>query len=542
VIITEEQKEGIVQAVKDYNDYPFDEFLPLWNKIVAFLKKHVEFSDSKTYEVCTAWVFANWIPEVWETFPYLYFYGISESGKNQAWQTLAKISRKPVECASISGAGIFRSVRPEIMELKIATTKYGEFKEVKVGTGKFDYATLFMDELGILTSQSSENEQMKHQILDAGYKKGGSVIRCVGANFETKSFPVDGFKSIASVYMVPDALKSRCIMVRMVRTQKRFPLRHDENEVKDIVTGLTVWRLKAYQEGLLHVKNANPLPMSLEFDSTFIEELLFSICHNGRLVQLFYPLYRVAPVSRKGLILEILEEEGKAKVQTSLTSFEADIFSAVLDVHNKSPDSYVLFTTDILNAYNNEHSDAPIKVRTMKREVESLGFKPYRTAKRNGFLHNKELIEKLEQRFQFSGTSGDNGTSGTSVEKGITTENTLAPYTETPQAPQTARICPSCHYPKGMLTIGENPTRHSDNSITDPENFIVYYYCSMCRYRKIIVVGKNYRSPEAKAMETPESLTKSGKVYVSESAKSQYNPTEEHIKELEDKAEKSDST
>jgi ferredoxin len=456
-LLTDEQIEAIVKSAKEYNDYPFNNFLQLWNKIVAFLKKHVEFQDERTYEVLTAWVFATWIPEVWETYPYLYFYGISESGKNQAWQTLAKISYKPVECANISGAGIFRSVRPEIFEDKVLTAYVqvkGEgyrqvSKTVKVPSGRFNYATLFMDELGILTAQSSENEQMKHQILDSGYKKGGSVIRCVGKNFETKSFPVDGFKSIASVYMVPDALKSRCIMIQMVRSQRRFPLRHDEREVNDIITGLMKWRIIAYLDGTIENTKATayPLHTSLEFDNTFIEPLLFDECHNGRLVQLFYPLYRVAPLSKKGLILEVLRDEGKQKAQVSASTFEADIFQAVLKVYEKSPRAYVLFTTDISRAYNDEHIDATIKDRTIKRQVEALGFKPYRTAKRNGFRNDKALIEKLKLRFQVpefdSGTSGISGASGASTKEGIgITEPTLPSYTERPQtaqAPQTAQ-------------------------------------------------------------------------------------------------------
>ena len=381
------REKQFFEWINEYTDYPKDDFIELWNRIVRFIKLNVDFQDSKQYHVTTAWVLANWIPEKWQAYPYLYFFGLPETGKNRAWETLEKISYNSISCTNITVSALFRSVRPQIFESEV-TVENGRTKKKKKVVG-YEYSTIFLDELNPVTNRSSSDEQNIHRILNAGYRKGGSVIRCVGENFDTKKFPVDGFKSIASIFPIPDALQSRCIMIQMVRSKRRFPMRHDEDEIEAIRTGLEKWRSFALK-----------MPQELVLDEEFIERHLFDKSSNGRLTELYYSLYRVAPITYKNVIVEYLELEAKAKIQNALASFECEIFKAILDVYEKNPLLRWVSTDDVNKEYNDNHLTANITSRTMSRKLRELGFRPHRTAKARGFLVDNIILSNLKERFQ----------------------------------------------------------------------------------------------------------------------------------------------
>jgi hypothetical protein len=414
------ENETFLKTLKKYFNFPEEKvFTDIWEQIVKYLKTNVEFQDPRQYDIVTAWVFANWIPEKFETYPYLYFYGIPETGKNQALDSLREISFNGLSASNISTSALFRCIRPEIFKeksvVKVVRGKPQTVK-VKVSTGEYDYTTLFLDELSPLSKNASTDEQDKHRILNAGYKKGGSVIRCTGKNFKPKTFLVDGFKAIASIFQVPDALNSRCIMIQMVRTNRQFPIRRDENEIENILVGLRLWREIALKK----------MVIDLNIDTIFTETLLWNNCQNNRLVQLYYSLLRVTPYGKKDVILDYLRDEAKQKQQIASSSFEAEVFKSVLDVLKLKPSETWLSYSEVLSAYNTTHSeDFPLKGRTFHMLITSLGFRDYRKPNGRGFLISKNLIEKLKERFQ------------------------IEPETEqtelTPEPQHDSDICPKCN-------------------------------------------------------------------------------------------------
>lgn len=378
------------KRLKEYTEYPEDLFLDLWERIIRFIKLNVEFQDPRQYDVVTAWVFANWIPEVWQTYPYLYFFGVSGTGKNRAWETLEKISYNSSSSANISVSALFHSIRPPIIE-ECVTSK-GRTKKKVVG---YDYSTVFLDEVKPLTNKSSSDEHELHRTLNCGYKRGGVVKRCskdTSGNFVVESFQVEGFKSIASVFSIPNALQSRCIMIQMVRSKRRFPMRFDLGEARLIKYMLGEWRDYTLKF----------MPQDSMFDEMFTERRLFKLAEgDGRLVELYYPLYRVAPISCKYVIEDYLESEGKDKIELTLDSSECEVFEALLSVLDNTPDANWVRTKDVVNQYNNTHElNTQTDAKRIYNKLRELGLKPLRTSNARGFAVNLKIIEKLKERYR----------------------------------------------------------------------------------------------------------------------------------------------
>jgi hypothetical protein len=455
----------------------------LWEKIVNYLKENSELNDEKLYDVLTAWLFASYVPEVWNTYPYLYLYGISGTGKTRLLNTLNGIAYKGMAVSSITTASLFRTVSKE-------------------------FITLFIDEYRPFMKGNPTLEEI-NQILDCGYKKGGQVIRTVNkevngkSEFVTQTFNVCGFKALDSTEMIPQALLSRSIFVRMTKSFKFYSQEIDAQTINDIKEGLEAWRTYALENK--HYFNNSAF-------NTAIQKGLFECCNNeNRLIELFYPLYRVAPATKKTVILDYLKEASENFENSETVSFESQVFEAFLEAKDLHPDSNFVATKDITDCFNN-HKDPSEreKSRTIADVVRSLGFSDKRTNQAYGFKPDSEKIDNLKKRYR------------------ITKEERKTPeYID----------CPNCHIP--MLTISENP---DTNTIRDPKKTRVYYYCPQCKFRHYLildgtrqenmVLGQGLKQHDERPQET-------GKVYgVSEEAKASYKPTEEHIRELEEQAEK----
>ena len=82
--------------------------------------------------------------------------------------------------------------------------------------------TLLFDEVDAIwgnKGKDDNNEQLR-ALLNAGYKRGAQVPRCVGPTHEVRYFPVYSAVALAGIGELPDTIMNRCIIVRM---RKRAP-------------------------------------------------------------------------------------------------------------------------------------------------------------------------------------------------------------------------------------------------------------------------------------------------------------------------------
>jgi len=97
--------------------------------------------------------------------------------------------------------------------------------------------TVLLDEVDTIFKQkATEASEALRSVLNAGYRRGAVVPRCVGQQFERiKDFPVFGAKALAGLHALPDNIADRTIAIGLVRRKKservkrfRFHLVHAE--------------------------------------------------------------------------------------------------------------------------------------------------------------------------------------------------------------------------------------------------------------------------------------------------------------------------
>lgn len=119
-------------------------------------------------------------------------------GKTTALNSTALVCCKPLPTANVTAAAVFRAIeaaRPTVL---------------------IDEADTFL----------THNEDLRG-ILNAGHKRGGQVVRCVGDDAEPRAFGVFAPAAIAAIGRLPGTVEDRSIVLRMkraTRAERRDPL------------------------------------------------------------------------------------------------------------------------------------------------------------------------------------------------------------------------------------------------------------------------------------------------------------------------------
>ena len=79
--------------------------------------------------------------------------------------------------------------------------------------------TLLFDEVDSIWSGKGrdDNHEDLRSLLNAGYKRGATIPRCVGSNFDVKHFKVYCAVALAGIGELPDTIMSRSIVIKMRR-------------------------------------------------------------------------------------------------------------------------------------------------------------------------------------------------------------------------------------------------------------------------------------------------------------------------------------
>ncbi|MBU3904624.1 MAG: hypothetical protein KJ906_00540 [Nanoarchaeota archaeon] len=165
----------------------------VYREVANFYKEYIEFQDQRTYPLFSIWSLGTHVFDIFRSYPYLYLIGVKAGGKSKVLTMTSLFAKDPLFTAGISPAALYRKIEKS-------------------------RPTILMDEVESLSRESSDDLRL---IAQAGYKKGGKVIRCVGKNFEPKEFEIYSPKAFASINVPNDIFESRCIPVIMRRTMNR---------------------------------------------------------------------------------------------------------------------------------------------------------------------------------------------------------------------------------------------------------------------------------------------------------------------------------
>ncbi|MBS7634517.1 hypothetical protein KEJ34_03335, partial [Candidatus Bathyarchaeota archaeon] len=198
------------------------------------LSKYIEFTDPDHYDLVSLWAAGTYFFTLFDTYPYLYFGGIKQSGKTKTLTLLRLLCFNAVFSTDISTAALFRLIQ----------------------SGR---CTLLMDESESLSN--AERRQDLRSLLLAGYKRGAYVWR-TEKNFAEKltpeSFEVYCPKALANIAGLESTLEDRCINIIMRRGRNGAILDSEPNVQnpvwQDIRDQLYVFALKHWRDVLETLK------------------------------------------------------------------------------------------------------------------------------------------------------------------------------------------------------------------------------------------------------------------------------------------------
>lgn len=361
----------------------------LWGFVKQYLYHHMELPDERLYDVLTAWVFATWVPELWNTAPYVFFLGPKSSGKTRSLSVLQSICFRGKISISTTPPALFRSIE-----------KYG--------------VVPFLDEAEVY---NQDNKLDVIACLNAGYKReSGNVERFQGdvEHGDVVTFHVFGFKGIAGTEALKSTLESRSVVVRMAKNTRDLAVTLNADMATLIRNGLLRWRFETLLDSKPAVQKQELKSASFEDFGSFEEFYAatrpcldlppeFLVMRNSRVVELFLPLYLVSDGAARDVVVDYAKTvHGEQRTEEN-TSTEAEVLLALLDCCDLV-ECGIVPNSVVEAAYNRER---PVKEqlwgKSLTGKVAAMGFTRGRTRKgMRGFVWDTKKLTRLCERYGFN--------------------------------------------------------------------------------------------------------------------------------------------
>jgi len=366
--LTEEQKQQIKRELAEALKPPQVDREKLWDEVRRFIYEHVELPDDRLYDVLTAWVFATYTLEFWDTVPYIFFYGPVASGKTRGLTALAYLSYRGKLSVSSTPAALFRTIE------------------------KFT-PTVFLDEAEVY---KSEDKTEIIACLNAGYKRDGGVVERYQGDEQSGdvvTFRVFGFKAVAGTAKLKSTLESRSIIIRMNRNLREVRVKVDREWANRIRCQLLVYRF-------LSLASCSERSEESE-DKKGVEGVCKELepVKNSRVYELFEPLVKVSN-NGKNNIIDYALSLYRDQIDEEQASVEAQVVNAIIESADMVEKGKIGLKT-IAETFNRDlPENEKWHTRTVGSVVRRLGFKTCRVSGgRIGFYWNPTLIERLKKRY-----------------------------------------------------------------------------------------------------------------------------------------------
>jgi hypothetical protein len=175
----------------------------LLDDVRTFVRRFCVLPDDHALTAVTLWAAHAHMVREFHTTPRLVLSSPEAgSGKTRVLEVLALLVPDPMFSLSASPAAIFRTLADRQI-------------------------TLLFDEVDTIWSKKGkeDNHEDLRALLNAGYKRGASVPRCVGPKHEVVHFDVFAAAALAGLGDLPDTIMTRSVIIRM---RRRAP--HEEVE------------------------------------------------------------------------------------------------------------------------------------------------------------------------------------------------------------------------------------------------------------------------------------------------------------------------
>jgi hypothetical protein len=168
----------------------------LLQDVNGFIKRFCAFPDEHALTAVTLWAAHAHVVQHLHTTPRLALISPEPgSGKTRVLEILDLLVPKSMFCLSASPAAIFRTLSKEPI-------------------------TLLVDECDTIFAKRGKdgdaNEDLR-ALLNAGYKRGATIPRCVGPKHDVQNFAVYCATALAGLGDLPDTIMTRSVVIRMRR-------------------------------------------------------------------------------------------------------------------------------------------------------------------------------------------------------------------------------------------------------------------------------------------------------------------------------------
>lgn len=357
---------------------PYDGKEQLWHRLRQFIYSHLFLPDGSLYDVLTAWVFASWVPELWTTVPYVFFFGPVASGKTRGLEVLHRLCYRGILSSNISSAALFRACEAW-------------------------HPTIILDETEIY--RQTERIDVVG-LLNSGYRKGQFAVRAKNTDHGVtlEIFNVFGFKALAGTEGLAAALESRSIMVRMIKNRRPVRLFINEAEARQLRGQLLRWRFDMLGTPLQSAQDKSEWKEHMtttllerldRYRQDWLKDVPALNVESGRIQELFQCLLAVSN-SGRNQIIHYAEKVDRMRAFEQKASIEAEVVDILL-ASNFTLEENVVLTKELAERFNRDRTDRERwKSSSIGRVMRRLGFEKAHTRQGNGWLLDTERLHYLK--------------------------------------------------------------------------------------------------------------------------------------------------
>jgi len=357
-------------------DYVFKNYIPTPFRVHAAIEKvyfkYSEMKEEMWYSVLPLWVIGTYLYYIFETYPYLAFEGLKNTGKSKTTRITTHMSFNGIFSVNASEATLYR----EIEALR---------------------PTFGIDEAEIL--KDPEKSRSIRVILNAGHFKGASVLRQEKTrkeDFYTRHYSVYSPKVIANTRGLEDTLESRTIKIVMLRakTEKGLLLDTESSENWNYIRHLCYTFALSFFKEIRQIYLNDP---EVKISSNRSNDLWSPLLAIARFIFLNYSQDRFKAIKDFAL-----KQIGSAQ-EDGLDDRTSALLMALRDL-TKDVDIAVSSSQDIKKAiatYLEDEEAATINTRWIGWKLKNFGLNKDKQRISKGYLYHfaKSDIEDVLERY-----------------------------------------------------------------------------------------------------------------------------------------------
>lgn len=198
----------------------------LLDRIRALFARYLDYPEPLYYDFLPLWCVGTYLFMAFESYPYVYLSGTKRTGKTRTIEIASPICFNSVMSASMSDAAMYRSTEN-------------------------DRCTIFHDEAARYSRKNRNDPSERLEIFNSGYKRSGSVRRCVGDDSVPTDFSTYSPKLLASIEGLEQTSADRTITLHLLRARAEVPKfshRLREAEFQEIRDSLYVLALERHAD------------------------------------------------------------------------------------------------------------------------------------------------------------------------------------------------------------------------------------------------------------------------------------------------------